>query len=244
MPNPPLAGQSRITLPPGYTRIKLVHSLDELVTAPFADGVNALCWQRTLPGNFGEVVEQLAVGAGITTLDEGQLRNLAVSAAGRTAIDILLEDQRLLREHGLDPALDCINGYLGHEQAGPVRTDVCSFHADSATAEADTYLCTYHGPASEGLRNEEAIRRVDIPETRAELLKLFGAQDDDAFRDYLNEKCYDLHYAPLPQARPFSFGQGNLWRIALEYPGSPVPPCIHRAPDPVPGQPPRLLLIS
>ncbi len=41
-----------------------------------------------------------------------------------------------------------------------------------------------------------------------------------------------------------SFGLGNLWRIAVDYPGSPVPPCIHRAPITRPGRPPRLLLIS
>ena len=55
---------------------------------------------------------------------------------------------------------------------------------------------------------------------------------------------YDLHYAPQPGAQPFSFGLGNLWRIAVEWPGSPVPPCIHRAPDTQPGDPARLLLIS
>jgi hypothetical protein len=244
MPNQPLTEQRQFIPPPGYTRIKLVSSFHELVSVPFADGVNAHCWQRTLPGDFGEVVYRLAVGEGITTLDEAQLTDLTVSAAGKLAIDVLLEDQRLLREHGLDPVLDCINGYKNSAITGPVRTDVCSFHADSATVVADTYLCTYHGPSSEGLRNEEAIRRVDIPETRAELLKLFGGKDGAAFLDYLHENFYDLNYAPMPQAQPFHFGQGNLWRIALEYPGSPVPPCIHRAPDPVPGQPPRLLLIS
>jgi len=125
-----------------------------------------------------------------------------------------------------------------------VPTDVYSFHADSATVEADTYLCTYHGAPSEGLRNEEALRRIDVPETRAELLKYFGGDDNDTFREYLKENCYHLHYAPIASARPFSFGIGNLWRIALDYPGSPVPPCIHRAPENKHGDSPRLLLIS
>src|SRR5262245_49603951 len=97
-------------LPSGYSRIKRVSSFDELVATPFADGVNALCWPRVLPGDFGEVVRDLNVGAGITTVDEARLRSLSVSDAGRIAIGILLEDQRLLREHGLDPVLDCING--------------------------------------------------------------------------------------------------------------------------------------
>ena len=231
-------------LPPGYPRLKRVDSFSELVTTPFADGVNALCWPRPLPGNYSEIVEQLAVGEGITTLEDARLRALSVSVAGRAAIDFLLADQRLLRDHGLDPVLNCINGYPRDVTPSPVATDVFSFHADSAPVEADTWLCTYHGPASEGLRNDEALRRVDLPATRAELLQLFGGEDNDAFREILNENCYDLHYAPVPLAQPFSFGVGNLWRIAVDWPGSPVPPCIHRAPATQPGQPPRLLLIS
>lgn len=231
-------------LPSDYARIRRVDDFRELVTTPFADGVNALCWSRTLNGNFGEIVAQLDVGEGITAIDEARLAGLTVSAAGRAAVEILLEDQRLLRKHGFDPVLNCISGYPRDGAAGPVSTDVFSFHADSAPVPADTWLCTYHGPASEGLRNEEAQRRVDIPETRAELLKLFGGDDNDDFREYLSENCYDLHYAAAPQARPFSFGLGNLWRIAVDWPGSPVPPCVHRAPETLPGEPPRLLLIS
>ena len=167
-----------------------------------------------------------------------------MSAAGRAAVEVLLEDQRLLREHDLDPALNCIHGYPRDENPGPVSTHVFSFHGDSAPVETDTYLCTYHGPESEGLRNDEAQRRVDIPATRAELLKHFGGEDGIVFREYLNDHCYDLHYAPVPQARPFSFGLGNLWRIATKWPGNLVPPCVHRAPETFPDQPPRLLLIS
>ncbi len=233
------------TLPTGYARIKRVHSFPELVASRFTDGVNALCWERSLPGDFSEVVSGLGVSEeGITTLAESRLRDLRLGAGGKAAVDIMLEDLRLLREQGRDPVLNCINGYPRDEDPGPVTTDVFSFHADSAPVEADTWLCTYHGPSSEGLRNEEALRRVDVPETRAELLKLFGGEDNDGFREFLQENCYDLHYAPVPEARPYSFGVGNLWRIAVDWPGSPVPPCIHRAPDTQPGQSPRLLLIS
>jgi hypothetical protein len=231
-------------LPLEYRRVKRVKSFRELVTTPFADGVNALCWERTLPGDFGEVMEQLGGNEGITALDEAQLLALPVGAAGRVAIDFVLQDYRMLRDHDLDPVVNCIRQYPREENPGPVPTDVFSFHVDSATIEADTWLCTYHGPASEGLRNDEARRRVDVPETRAELLKIFGGEDNAAFRDFLEENCYDLHYTPAPSARPFSFGAGNLWRIAVQYPASPVPPCIHRAPATSPGGSPRLLLIS
>ncbi len=231
-------------LPPEYSCIKVVKSFDELASTRFENPFNALCWPRSLAGNFSEVVEKLGVGEGITTLDESQLRSLPLSPDGRVAINILLEDLRLLRDRDLDPVLNCIHGYPRDEDASPVLTDVFSFHVDSAPVEADTWLCTYYGPTSEGLRNEEAIRRVDIPETRAELLKCFGGKDDADFLTYLNENFYDLHYATLPEATPFSFGIGCLWRIAVEYPDSPVPPSIHRAPLTHRGDSARLLLIS
>jgi hypothetical protein len=226
------------------SRIRMVQSFHELLTTRFEGGVNALCWERRLVGDFGEVVEKLGAGEGITVLDDARLRSLAVSGAGRSAIESMLEDQRLLREHDRDPVLNCIHGYPRDEDGGPVPTDVFSFHVDSAPVEADTWLCTYHGAASEGLRNEEAQRRVDVPATRAELLRHFGGKDDGDFLEHLSAHCYDLHYAPAENARPFSFGVGNLWRIATQWPGSPVPPCIHRAPETRDGDPARLLLIS
>ena len=232
------------SLPADYPRIQRVSSFHELVTTRFANGVNALCWERKLPGDFADVLAHLQTREGITTLDEDTLRALPLGEAGKVAVEVLLEDLRMLREHDRDPVLDCINGCLRDENPGPVPTDVGSFHVDSATVEADTWLCTYHGPSSEGLKNEEAIRRVDIPETRAELLRLFGGEDDEGFREHLSDQCFDLHYLPVGEARSFAFGQGNLWRIAVAYPGCPVPPCIHRAPETLSGQTPRLLLIS
>jgi hypothetical protein len=230
-------------LPVDYPRIKQVRSFQELISTPFAAGVNALCWERTLPGDFAEVVRHLGVRNVGTAIDEAHLKSLPVSAAGRMAIEVLREDQHLLREHGTAPVLNCFLGYPREEEPQVVPTDVYSFHADRAPVEADTFLCTYHGAPSEGLRNEEAQRRIDNLETRAELLKLFGGADSPEFREFLSENCYDLHYAPAPNAKAFSFGIGNLWRIATEWPGCPVPPCIHRAPENQPGQSPRLLLI-
>lgn len=228
----------------GYQRVRRVNSFRELVETPFADGVNALCWIRSLPGDFEEVVTLLGAGEGIVPVNDTRLAVLPASAAGRTAIGVLLEDQRLLRECGLAPELNCIHGYSRDDRPGPVRTDVFSFHADRAPVETDTWLCTYCGPASEGLRHEEARRLVDLPEVRAELLDRFGGEDGADFEEYLAASSFDLHYAPVAKAKPFSFGVGHLWRVATDWPGSPVPPFIHRAPLPRPGQPPRLLLIS
>jgi len=230
--------------PVGYARVKVVHSFEELVTTRFGGGVNALCWQRDLPGNFDEVVEHLSAADEIVSLDDSRLKALPLSAAGRAAVDILIGDLERLRGLGLSPLLDCIRQYPRDEADAVVSTDVYSFHADSATVETDTYLCSYTEAASEGVRNDEARRCTDIPEIRAELLRRHGGDDDDAFLEHLKESCYDLHYVADPAALPFSFGLGNLWRIAVQYPGCPVPPCIHRAPTTLPGRPPRLLLIS
>ncbi len=227
-----------------HPRIKTVRSFQELATTRFANGVNALCWPRVLSGDFSEIATLLKVGPGISNLNIDDISKLPATPAGRAAAQALLEDQRLLRDLDMEPSLDCVTGSVRAITEAPIPTDVYSFHVDSATVEADTWLCTYHGAPSEGLCNEEAVRRVDIPETRAELLKHFGGADDGAFIEYLSENYYDLHYAPLPGANPFSFGVGNLWRIATEHPGCSVPPCIHRAPLTLPGMPRRLLLIS
>ena len=251
----PLNIMKPFILPPGYDRIKVVHSFAELVNTPWRDGVNAICWQRSLAGDFDEVVAALlSLDDGdssasidrISNIEPEQLKRLRLnlSAAGKMAVDILIQDLRLLIEHGLEPNLDCIHYYTRDDPAALVATDVYSFHADSAPIAADTWLCAYTEAASEGLRNDQAQRRVEIPATRAALLQQFGVGEGEDFQDYLSQNCYDLHYAPMAQAQPFSFGLGNLWRIAIEYPACPVPPCIHRAPETLPGRGPRLLLIS
>jgi hypothetical protein len=244
----------------GYPRVQRVQTFDELISTPFVNGINALNWKRTLLGDFSEVVRRLerdhGLESGITALDADCLRDIgrspSFSDAGRIAIEEMLTDLQLLQQHGLDPELNAVNGFLRDANPGPVRTDVGSFHVDSATMETDTWLCTYHGMPSEGLRHEDALRRVDVTETRAELLKLYAeecaddsaAADDESFEEWLSENCYDLHYAPMSGTQPFSFGIGNLWRIATKWPGCAVPPCIHRAPEVEAGDGVRLLLIG
>ena len=233
-----------LSLPTDYPRIRQVGSFDELISTPFGDRVNALCWPRTLTGDFSEVVRHLALDDDLTTLDEEILLALPLSEAGQIAVAILLRDLRSLRDLELDPVLNAITAYPRDEEPGAIPVDVYSFHADSAPVVAETWLCTYHGAPSEGLRNDEGIRRLALPGMREILLAEYGGTDDEGFTDYLSEHCYDLHYAPLPAAQPFSFGVGHLWRIAVDYHGSPVPPCLHRAPESLPGDPVRLLLIS
>jgi hypothetical protein len=250
-------------------------SFHELLTSPFAGDVNALCWSRSLPGDYAEVVAKLGPGEGIVALDEERLRGLELSGKGKEAVEQMLVDLALLRDAGRDPVLNIIYGYPKDEDGGPVPTDVMSWHVDSAPVEADTWLCTYHGAPSEGLLNEQAVRKVDDPKIRAQLLELYhqssgvdpqvsglfasvspsenrGQTPADqqggtarsqvsAFEDWLSENHYDLHYSARPGAVPYSLGHFNLWRITCAWPGSPVPPCVHRAPV---SSSARLLLIS
>jgi hypothetical protein len=232
----------------GRSRIQVVKSFEELLATPLVGRCNAVCWQRTLAGDFEEVVSVIQAGKGpadgVDTIDEDRLSAMCVSDSGAAAVATLLSDLQQLREVGHRPILDCVVGYARDDEDEAVATDVYSFHVDRATVAAETFLCSYTSPASEGLCNEDAVRRVDIPEIRARLLQQFGGRDGEEFRAWLAEHCFDLHYAPLADARPFDFGVGNLWRIAVDYPGRPVPACIHRAPHTPEGVPPRLLLIS
>ena len=223
--------------------VRVVDSLEALLAAPFEGHCNAICWERALAGDFEEVVRRLGPGAGVTPIDEARLEALPVGAAGALAVSALLADLRGLREAGHAPELDCVERYP-RDPDEVVPTDVYSFHVDSATLPTDTFLCCYAGAASEGLRGAEAERCVDVPHLRAALLARYGGADDEGFASYLHEHHFDLHYRPLAQARPFSLGIGHLWRLAVRFPGSRVPGCIHRAPPAQPGEPRRLLLIS
>ena len=84
-------------------------------------------------------------------------------------------------------------------------------------------------------------QKVLIPEIRQQLKNLYQGEDD-GFELFLSEHFFDLHYQAKPKSNPISLGKGNLWRLAVDYPKSPVLPCIHRAPIEKLGEK-RLLLI-
>lgn len=235
---------------------KTVATFAELVATPFTDDANALCWPRRFDADFAEVIRQLGPGEDIVALEEDRLRALALSPRGRKAVDLMLADLVRLREAGRDPVLNIIHAYPRDEHGGPVPTDVFSWHVDRAPIESDTWLCTYEGAPSEGLPAGGAIRKVDDPAIRAQLVALHGGPDDAEFESWLEENHYDLHCRPREGAAPYSFGRHNLWRIAIQHPGnrpgakrksgsraeiSAAPACVHRAPVTTAA---RLLMIS
>lgn len=73
---PPPAASASVAVPGDNDRVRQVRSFAELVATPFAGRVNALCWPRHLPGDFGAVVAQIPADEDLVTLDEGALRAL------------------------------------------------------------------------------------------------------------------------------------------------------------------------
>jgi len=211
------------------SQIKIVDSLPSLIDTPFAGPTNALCYERQLEGDFLEIVKALQSPENITVVEPDDLNFLPLSPQGQLARRIILQDFEALKNAGASPTLNIIQAYERDADHAFFPTDVYSFHVDRSPIPTSTFLCTYFGAASEILSNEEAELKIAVPEIRARLRSAFKGSDT-AFETYLIENYYDLHYQPKAEARPLSLGNGHLWRLAVDYPGSPVLPCIHRAP--------------
>lgn len=224
-----------------FEQIHIVNDFRELVSTPFHGSMNALCWRRTLIGDFSELLSKLPVKEDIQAVEEDELLALNLSGQGELARQTLLSDLKLLKVHGASPVLNLIRCYERDEENPIFPTDVYSFHVDRSPVPTDTYLCTYYGDASEILPNSLARQKVLIPEIKDKLKKLYDGPTE-GFQAFLAEHFYDLHYQPKPGARPITLGLGNLWRLAVEHPQMVSLPCIHRAPIENTGQK-RLLLI-
>jgi hypothetical protein len=221
--------------------IHYVTNFQDLVSIPFDGAINAICWTRELTGDFSEIIKKVALSGNITEVEQTELCELQLSEQGQLAREILLNDLQLLKAHGASPVLNVISYYERDDTHPFFPTDVYSFHVDRSPIPTDTFLCTYYGESSEILPNSQGQKKVLIPAIRDELRKLYDGPDE-GFESFLSDHFFDLHYQAAPDARPISLGLGNLWRLAVDHPGSQVLPCLHRAPKEKPGEK-RLLLI-
>lgn len=222
-------------------QIKIVSTFEDLVSTSFHGETNVLCWNRNLIGDFSEIVAKIELDGNIMEIDEDELLELELSEQGQLAREILLNDLKLLKEHGASPTLNIIEYYDRDDSFPFFPTDVYSFHVDRSPIPTDTFLCTYFGASSDIVSNNGATQKISIPEIRAELKKIYHGEEA-GFESFLSDHFFDLHYQLNTDAQPINLGIGHLWRLAIDHPESKVLPCIHRAPIEKEGEK-RLLLI-
>lgn len=222
-------------------QIGLVSAFSELVNTRFQGAMNALCWYRNLEGDFKEIVTKLKLKENVTEVSVEDLLALKLSAQGNTAREIILNDLQLLSDFGASPTLNLLKCYERDEELDFFSTDVYSYHVDRSPIATDTFLCTYHGAASDILPNHQAEQKILIPEIREKLEELYHGPEA-GFEDFLKDCFFDLHYQPKAHATPVNLASGHLWRLAVDHPEQQVLPCVHRAPVESDGEY-RLLLI-
>lgn len=210
--------------------IQYVSNFQDFVSTPFKGDINAICWTRTLEGDFSEIIKQVALTGNITEIGPEEICDLVLSEQGRLAREILLNDLKILNAHGASPIVNIIKCYERDDTYPFFSTDVYSFHVDRSPIPIDTILCTYYGAPSEILPNAQGQKKVLVPEIRDKLRKLYQGAED-GFESFLSEHFFDLHYQVRPDAHPISLGLGKMWRLAVDHPESQVPACLHRAPD-------------
>ena len=222
-------------------QIGVVSTFSELIQTNFKGEKNALCWYRNVDGDFSEIVGQLRIKENITEVHPEDLITLQLSEKGNLAREIILNDLQLLADFGASPSLNLLKCYERDDEFDFISTDVYSFHVDRSPIATDTFLCTYHGPASDIIPNSQAEQKILIPEIRAKLKELHNGTEEE-FENFLKENYFDLHYQVHEDAKPVNLGLGHLWRLAVDHPKQQVLPCIHRAPLENEGEY-RLLLI-
>jgi hypothetical protein len=210
-------------------QIGMVSTFSELVHTNFKGEMNALCWYRNLEGDFNDIVAQLGIKENITEVFPEDLIALRLSEKGNVAREIILNDLQLLADFGASPTLNLLKCYERDDEFDFISTDVYSFHVDRSPIATDTFLCTYHGAASDIISNSQADQKILIPEIRTKLKELYDGPLE-GFEDYLKANYFDLHYQIHKDAEPINLGQGHLWRLAVDHPKQQVLPCIHRAP--------------
>jgi hypothetical protein len=223
------------------SQIGMVSTFSELVNKDFKDEMNALCWYRNLEGDFKEIVDKLQIKENITEVYPKDLLSLQLSEKGNIAREIILNDLRLLADFGASPSLNLLKSYERDDEFDFISTDVYSYHVDRSPIATDTFLCTYHGMASDIISNEQAEQKILIPEIRKKIKELHNGPSEE-FENFLKENYFDLHYQAQPHVVPINLGLGHLWRLAVDHPKQQVLPCIHRAPIENEGEY-RLLLI-
>ncbi len=145
-------------------QIRVVSTFSELVNSNFQGDMNAICWYRNLVGDFKEIVAKLELKENITEVSIEDLLALQLSEKGSLAREIILKDIQRLTDFGASPSLNLLKSYERDDELDFISTDVYSYHIDRSPIETDTFLCTYHGPASDILPHDQVEQKILIPE--------------------------------------------------------------------------------
>ncbi|HRA73758.1 MAG TPA: DUF1826 domain-containing protein, partial [Flavobacterium sp.] len=174
-------------------QIGIVATFSELIHTDFKGETNALCWYRNLEGDFAAIVNQLQLKENITEVTPKDLLALQLSEKGNLAREIILNDLQVLTDFGASPSLNLLKCYERDEEFDFISTDVYSYHVDRSPIATDTFLCTYHGAASDIIANTQAEQKIRIPEIREKLAALHNGSAEE-LEDFLKENYFDLHY--------------------------------------------------
>ena len=207
----------------GNPQVRVVSTFSELVYSDFLGEANAICWSRNLSGDFKEIVAKLDLKGNMTEVSVEDLLALQLSEQGHVAREIILKDMQLLTDYGASPSLNLLKCYERDDEFDFISTDVYSYHVDRSPIETDTFLCTYHGAASEILPNDQVEQKILIPEIREQLKQLHDGPETE-FETFLEEYFFDLHYRAKADVKPVNLGTGNLWRLAVDHSAQQVLP--------------------
>jgi hypothetical protein len=91
-------------------QIHRVTNFHDLVSTPFHSEINAICWTRQLKGDFSEIVKEIESNENIVTIEPHRLLDLQLSEEGQLAREIILNDFKLLTDHGASiPFTNAVN---------------------------------------------------------------------------------------------------------------------------------------
>ena len=106
------------------SQIQSVTSFQDLMQTPFEGVVNALCWNRTLEGDFAEIVGKIVCHENMCVVLPQDLLALELTEQGQLAREIILNDLKMLEEQGAAPVLNVIKNYERDEDFPFFPTDV------------------------------------------------------------------------------------------------------------------------
>lgn len=121
-------------------QVGVVSTFAELVNTDFQGNMNALCWNRSLEGDFEEIVSKLQLKENITEVSVDDLLALQLSEKGSAARDIILSDLQLLTDFGASASLNLLKYYERDDEFDFISTDVYSWHVDRSPVGTDTFF--------------------------------------------------------------------------------------------------------